>query len=89
MEQRLEGLPGQGQPELALQKIKIILDAMQAHTGKRPIIYTDPKFHHEVLEGEFPDIIFGCARSPPNLTPSIANGPGPSGSSPPPATCRG
>jgi lysozyme len=31
---------------------------MQAHTGKRPIIYTDPKFHHEVLEGEFPEYHF-------------------------------
>ena len=31
---------------------------MQAHTGKRPIIYTDPKFHREVLEGEFTDYHF-------------------------------
>jgi lysozyme len=44
--------------DLALKKIKILLDAMQAHTGKRPIIYTDPKFHREVLEGEFTDYHF-------------------------------
>jgi len=25
---------------------------MEAHTGKRPIIYTDITFHKEVLEGE-------------------------------------
>jgi lysozyme len=42
----------------ALAKIKIMLDAMQAHTGKRPIIYTDVKFHREVLEGEFADYHF-------------------------------
>ena len=42
----------------AIAKIKIMLDAMEAHTGKRPIIYTDPKFHHDVLEGEFTDYQF-------------------------------
>jgi lysozyme len=42
----------------ALAKIKIMLDAMHAHTGKRPIIYTDPKFHRDVLEGEFTDYHF-------------------------------
>lgn len=39
----------------ALAKIKVMLEAMEAHTGRRPIIYTDPKFHHDVLEGEFTD----------------------------------
>jgi lysozyme len=39
--------------ELALKKIKIILEAMERHTGKRPIIYTDPSFHRDVLRGEF------------------------------------
>ena len=42
----------------ALAKIKVMLDAMEAHTGKRPIIYTDPAFHREVLEGEFTDYHF-------------------------------
>jgi lysozyme len=41
--------------DAAIAKIKIMLEAMEAHTGKRPIIYTDPKFHREVLEGEFAD----------------------------------
>src|SRR5680860_432592 len=50
--------PGKVGRELALKKIKIMLDAMQAHTGKRPIIYTDPKFHREVLEGELTDYHF-------------------------------
>ena len=45
--------PGKISRELALKKIKIILDAMEAHTGKRPIIYTDPAFHKDVLQGEF------------------------------------
>lgn len=38
----------------ALQTIRTMLAALETHTGKRPIIYTDPKFHREVLEGEFP-----------------------------------
>jgi lysozyme len=37
----------------AIAKIKIMLEAMEAHAGKRPIIYTEPKFHREVLEGAF------------------------------------
>lgn len=40
--------------ELALEKIKIMLRAMEAHTGKRPIIYTDITFHEDVLVGELP-----------------------------------
>src|SRR5262245_2882540 len=39
--------------DTAIAKIKIMLDAMEAYSGKQPIIYTDPKFHREVLEGEF------------------------------------
>ena len=39
--------------DTAIAKIKIMLKAMEAHSGKRPIIYTDPKFYREVLEGEF------------------------------------
>jgi lysozyme len=50
--------PGKLDRETALKKIKILLEAMQAHTGKRPIIYTDPKFHREVLEGEFAEYHF-------------------------------
>jgi lysozyme len=42
----------------AIAKIKIMLKAMEEHSGKRPIIYTDPAFHREVLEGEFPDHYF-------------------------------
>jgi len=42
----------------AIAKIKVMLKAMEAHTGKRPIIYTDPKFHREVLEGEFTEYHF-------------------------------
>ena len=44
--------------DVALKKIRIMLDAMQTHTGKRPIIYTDPVFHRQVLEGEFPEYHF-------------------------------
>ena len=36
----------------ALQMIRTILHAMEAHTGKRPIIYTDINFHRDILEGE-------------------------------------
>ena len=35
--------------------IKVMLHEMEAHTGKRPIIYTDITFHRDVLEGELPD----------------------------------
>ena len=32
-----------------------MLREMEAHTGKRPIIYTDITFHRDVLEGELHD----------------------------------
>jgi len=32
--------------------IKVMLHEIQAHTGKRPIIYTDINFHRDVLDGE-------------------------------------
>jgi lysozyme len=41
--------------EAALEHTKLMLREMEAHTGKRPIIYTDITFHREVLEGELPD----------------------------------
>lgn len=41
--------------DLARQKIAVMLKAMQAHTGKRPIIYTDIPFHADVLEGHHYD----------------------------------
>jgi lysozyme len=44
--------------KLALEKIKIMLEVMETHTGKRPIIYTDITFHREVLEGELPGYNF-------------------------------
>jgi lysozyme len=44
--------------DVALAKIKTMLDAMQAHTGKRPIIYTDPVFYRDVLDGAFTNYHF-------------------------------
>lgn len=44
--------------EQALEKINIMLRAMEEHTGKRPIIYTDMTFHKDVLEGELPGHAF-------------------------------
>jgi lysozyme len=38
--------------ETALEAVKLILREMEAHTSKRPIIYTDITFHRDVLEGE-------------------------------------
>jgi len=35
-----------------LDKIHVMLKAMEQHTGKLPIIYTDITFHHDILEGE-------------------------------------
>ena len=37
----------------ALEKVRVMLAAMEAHTGKLPIIYTDMNFHRDVLDGEF------------------------------------
>lgn len=34
----------------ALQRIGVMLEAMERHTGKLPIIYTDMNFHRDVLE---------------------------------------
>lgn len=41
--------------EDALEKMRIMLAALEQHTGKKPIIYTDINFHEDVLEGEFND----------------------------------
>lgn len=42
--------------EDVLEKVRVMLAAMEAHTGKLPIIYTDINFHHDILEGEnFPN----------------------------------
>jgi lysozyme len=41
--------------ETALAEVKLMLREMEAHTGKRPIIYTDITFHRDVLEGELHD----------------------------------
>ncbi len=42
--------------ENALEKVRYMLAAMEAHTGKLPIIYTDMTFHRDVLAGEhFPN----------------------------------
>ena len=38
--------------------IRVMLREMEAHTGKKPIIYTDITFHREVLEGELKDYPF-------------------------------
>ena len=37
----------------ALAKIREMLEALELHTGKRPVIYTDINFHRDILEGEF------------------------------------
>jgi lysozyme len=35
-----------------LEKVRVMLAAMEAHTGKVPIIYTDMNFHRDILAGE-------------------------------------
>jgi lysozyme len=40
-------------PKTAREMIDTLLAAMEAHTGKRPIIYTDTVFHADVLEGHY------------------------------------
>lgn len=34
-----------------LEKVQVMLAAMEAHTGKMPVIYTDINFHRDVLAG--------------------------------------
>jgi lysozyme len=50
--------PGRVSRETALQKARVLLAAMEEHTGKKPIIYTDINFHRDVLEGELKDYAF-------------------------------
>lgn len=38
--------------DVALAKIDKMLEIMEFHTGKKPVIYTDINFHRDVLEGE-------------------------------------
>jgi lysozyme len=47
--------PGKISRAKALGMIRTMLHAMEAHTGKRPIIYTDITFHEDILEGELLD----------------------------------
>jgi lysozyme len=47
--------PGKIPRDKALAMIRTMLHEMEAHTGKRPIIYTDITFHQDILEGELLD----------------------------------
>ena len=47
--------PFKASREAALEHTKYMLREMEAHTGKRPIIYTDIPFYREILEGELQD----------------------------------
>jgi lysozyme len=47
--------PGKLSRDKALGMIRTMLHAMEMHTGKRPIIYTDITFHKDILEGELLD----------------------------------
>jgi lysozyme len=51
-----------------LEKIRVMLKAMEKATGKLPIIYTDTTFHKDILEGEHFDNAFwvrSTAAEPP------------------------
>jgi lysozyme len=41
-----------------LEKIQVMLEAMEEHTGKMPVIYTDINFHRDVLAGLYFDNAF-------------------------------
>jgi lysozyme len=47
--------PGKQSKPKALAMIRTMLREMEAHTGKKPIIYTDITFHEDILEGELLD----------------------------------
>ena len=72
--------------EQALVDVKLMLKEMEAHTGKRPIIYTDITFHRDVLEGELHDYahwVRSVAAEPQERY--VPAGSGRCGSTPPPA----
>jgi lysozyme len=50
--------PNQTTPADALAKIEKMLEVIEYHTGKRPVIYTDINFHRDVLEGRFREYEF-------------------------------
>lgn len=50
--------PNQTTPADAREKIRKMLEIMEYHTGKRPVIYTDITFHRDVLQGYFPGYQF-------------------------------
>ena len=70
----------------ALEKIHKMLEIMEYHTGKRPVIYTDINFHRDVLEGRVHAATSsGCEASPPSRTSASATARGRSGNIPRPA----
>jgi lysozyme len=61
--------PRKVSPELAREKMRLMLRELEAHTGRKPIIYTDIPFHKDVLEGttefnEYPFWIRSTAARP-------------------------
>jgi lysozyme len=65
--------PGAVSPGKAIPMIKTLLKAMEARTGKRPIIYTDLNFYRDILAaGAFKDYPFwlrSTAATPDRLYP--------------------
>lgn len=74
--------------EDTLEKIRLMLTEMEAHTGKMPIIYTDITFHRDVLEGEYFDNAFWLGQQRQNLVVAIITEHGLFGSGRKRAPCR-
>lgn len=53
-----ETCPNRIAPAKAREMIRVMLNAMEAHTGQKPILYTDRVFHAQVLEGYFEEYYF-------------------------------
>lgn len=45
-------------PEVVRAEMKVFMDRVERHFGKRPIIYTTVDFHRENLAGHLPDEVF-------------------------------
>lgn len=45
-------------PETVREKMQVFMDKLEAHYGKRPIIYTAPDFYRDNLRGAFPNYPF-------------------------------
>jgi lysozyme len=65
--------PNGASKETARAMTAVMLREMEAHTGKRPIIYTDMNFYNDVLKGHFRDYHFWPRSVPRHPAPRFTD----------------